>query len=369
MASGGYAPSGQVTLSEASADNLLMQIEHHNSDVEAHKGSMVKSRAAELDMLKGIEGFRNTIRDLLSSGDRKNLADIFGGDCFRIARFRAIMNHADFSDMNKNDDRIAETVDACGDLEGVLKDLGFGEVLQKAKQEEDKKAKEDKEMLARLEREREESKLSAEDEKKAKEAMERLAADRKLREEQERKLREERAARKDDEAERARLDALPLFEWKAVKTGDLLPEGAVYAGETRSDLAVYVARDSKTELGKVNLSMEGEGIGQKLSEKVHLIWCQRTGKNDHGEVLVVPSEWDTEWKPIRKGQPLPEGAVLGGKTKRDGNIYVARANVPNGLEPGKLNVDNGTDGNACNIWVHSSRIPVHEGEVLCIKRL
>lgn len=203
------------------------------------------------------------------------------------------------------------------------------------------------------------------------ERVERAAAERHVKEEEERKARKERfdAARKTaqeagrgpttkEEEERKRLDEMPLYRWQPVKLGDPVPEDAIEAGETLTDGAVYVARSDATELGKMNLD----------KGNAYHIWCHGSGKQTQGEVLVVPKEWDIEWKTIKKGDPLPEGVVCGGSTRTDGNIFVARVQSFYGLECGKLNVKDGLHGEAHKIWVHSSRWSYTEGEVLCIHR-
>jgi len=65
-----------------------------------------------------------------------------------------------------------------------------------------------------------------------------------------------------------------------------------------------------------------------------------------------------EWRKICRGDSIPEGAVLAGKTKSDGEVYIGRTPVGTG----KLNTDNGT---MYNIWVHGGKGD-SEGEILVV---
>lgn len=54
-----------------------------------------------------------------------------------------------------------------------------------------------------------------------------------------------------------------------------------------------------------------------------------------------------DWVPISRGQPLPAGVVMSGRTGSDGDVYVGR----NGAgEVGKINLDG---GKMYNIWCHA----------------
>merc|ERR1719440_1681708 len=57
-----------------------------------------------------------------------------------------------------------------------------------------------------------------------------------------------------------------------------------------------------------------------------------------------------EWRPIKRGDDIPGGAIWGGRTSTDGDVYVGRN--PEGVV-GKLNHDH---GQMWNIWVHGNVI-------------
>lgn len=357
-------------------DELLQQIKQSHNDIAAHKSSMVKLRAHEIDMLRHMESFRDSVRATLkgssSEDGRGKLNACFGGDCVRIATFRAIIDATTFSTMNACDKRIPDSSDACEEMEGVLKDMGLGRTLEK---EKEKMRYEIAEEAAKAEAERlalEAAKAKASGDADAIAAAAAAAAaaataaaaaaaakkdaEDKAREEAERRAKLEEEARQktaaDDEARRAAAE--PIYDWKRVQQGDPVPEGAVLSGKTKSDGDVYVARDMKGELGKLNL----------LRGKVNNIWCHEGGKSKDTlpiDVLVLCGKGVAEWKSIHKGNDIPMGAVLGGATVTDGGeIYVAR--VKDG-ECGKLNVNK---GKAHNIWVHSAWMAHTEGEILCI---
>merc|ERR1711879_210082 len=101
--------------------------------VENASGSAVATRKAELDLLCELE----VARDLMQAGvrskhDRSALADVFGGDCWRIEWIRALLETVEFSQMNKNDQRLITCLNACHSVEQVLTDLGFTDQLNEA---------------------------------------------------------------------------------------------------------------------------------------------------------------------------------------------------------------------------------------------
>ncbi|CAK9076496.1 unnamed protein product [Durusdinium trenchii] len=71
-----------------------------------------------------------------TSENRQQLADIFGGDCSRIARIRTVLDEVVLSDMNCNDQRVRTCTEACETIEKVLEDMGLGWCLKKAQDEQ-----------------------------------------------------------------------------------------------------------------------------------------------------------------------------------------------------------------------------------------
>lgn len=111
---------------------MLNQIEVCLKKVDASQRSTVKLRRAEFDLLKGLETVRDLVQELLRSGDRALLREIFG-DCGRAARLSALLGAVQFSAMNEQDKRLSECRGVCTTLEEVLrKDLGLQEKLEEA---------------------------------------------------------------------------------------------------------------------------------------------------------------------------------------------------------------------------------------------
>jgi len=70
-------------------------------------------------------------------------------------------------------------------------------------------------------------------------------------------------------------------KWIPIARGGVLPNGAVFAGRTYSDGDIYVARNERGELGKLNLN----------EDTMWNIWCAQDGATVRGEVLALrPSE-------------------------------------------------------------------------------
>lgn len=134
--------------------------------------------------------------------------------------------------------------------------------------------------------------------------------------------------------------------------GQALPSGVVKAGSTDSDGDIFVARNGNSEAGKLNLA---EGT-------MWNIWCHAGGATQVGEVLVLKPGSVVDWRHIRRGDPVPDGAVAVGTTSGDGPglTYVARDKSG---ACGKMNTDN---GNAYNIWIHGNKLPLFEGELLVV---
>ena len=91
-----------------------------------------------------------------------------------------------------------------------------------------------------------------------------------------------------------------LYEkWKSFVRGDILPNDAVYAGNTSKDGAVYVARFSNTP-GKVTLK----------NGRIHEFCVKFFGCTSTGEILLTNRLW--EWKEMREKWSIPKNAVKNG---------------------------------------------------------
>jgi hypothetical protein len=103
------------------------------------------------------------------------------------------------------------------------------------------------------------------------------------------------------------------------------------------------------EIGKLNLD----------AGKMYNIWCHHGGQTDRGSHLVMQNGIMQEWKPIKSGEYLPPGAIHGGNTRTDGDVYVGR-NKDGAC--GKINLNR--DGTIKNLWIHGNMLPWKEGEIL-----
>lgn len=114
-------------------DNVMDRMVAAIGRVKSSQGSIVSLPKAELDLLAQIEIARDIMMEALKyQGDRAQLRDIFGGNCARIARIRAICESIEFSEMNSGDQRLRTCLRSCESVEKVLIDLGDGEALRSA---------------------------------------------------------------------------------------------------------------------------------------------------------------------------------------------------------------------------------------------
>ncbi|CAE7333473.1 unnamed protein product [Symbiodinium sp. CCMP2456] len=120
-------------------DHILQTMEVAWRQVNTARGSTVKLANPEHNLLVSLECARDFMLGLLTEPDpgRQRLAEIFGGDCSRIARVRAILDGATLSHRNCTDDRISSCMSAVKSVEAVLKkDCGVGRRLSEAQQKE-----------------------------------------------------------------------------------------------------------------------------------------------------------------------------------------------------------------------------------------
>jgi len=126
-----------MSLSPEVFDALLSQMEDCFCKLAAAQESVVQRPKAELDLLVNLEGARDFMEKILRmQGSRSDLEKIFGGDCMRISRTRAVLEAADFSDMNAGDQRLSTCWSACESVEKVLSDLGLGMTLRRAQEQQ-----------------------------------------------------------------------------------------------------------------------------------------------------------------------------------------------------------------------------------------
>jgi len=130
------AKAGKVSLTEEAIDGILEKMQDSVMKIDELQGKMVKLRNAEVELLKQFEAARDYMNEMLKIPDRELLSNIFGGDCKRIAIIRQCLESAKFSDMYAGDARRSDAMNSCETVEAVLNDLGFGDALRKALEEQ-----------------------------------------------------------------------------------------------------------------------------------------------------------------------------------------------------------------------------------------
>jgi hypothetical protein len=128
-------------LSSEVVDELLWKTEATFQKLERARSSPVQLPRTELEIVKLFGILRDFMMALLQSecGDRVVLPRIFGGNCSRISRIRAVLEAIRLSEAARGDQRVVSCLNACKSVETVLGELGLGQALRTA-QESHKKA-------------------------------------------------------------------------------------------------------------------------------------------------------------------------------------------------------------------------------------
>eukprot|EP00930_Biecheleria_cincta_P033962 TRINITY_DN23501_c0_g1_i2.p1 TRINITY_DN23501_c0_g1~~TRINITY_DN23501_c0_g1_i2.p1 ORF type:complete len:477 (-),score=104.91 TRINITY_DN23501_c0_g1_i2:88-1518(-) len=121
---------------QSGIDEILKRLVLALTKIESSQKSAVRLPKAEIDFLGQLELARNHLLDTLHKHDRSVLLAVYGGDCSRIARIRALCEAVNFSQMNAGDQRLSTCLSACSSVEQVIVDKGFGRQLQEAQQNE-----------------------------------------------------------------------------------------------------------------------------------------------------------------------------------------------------------------------------------------
>lgn len=119
----GGRPMAAYTAEEV--DDLIAKFEKCAERQIANKGSAVKLRAAERDLLQVAEVSRDLMVKAVK-GDKALLQQVFGGNgCERFHRYRNVINEIEFSDMHASDQRWGHLKDIIESIEEILKQLGM----------------------------------------------------------------------------------------------------------------------------------------------------------------------------------------------------------------------------------------------------
>mmetsp|Transcript_38717 Transcript_38717/g.76727 ORF Transcript_38717/g.76727 Transcript_38717/m.76727 type:complete len:812 (-) Transcript_38717:283-2718(-) len=128
----------------AEIESLADSLEAALHRVETVESSSVRLTAAEVELQECIQQARALLSAVLRDGNRRaRLVHLFGGDCFRIARIRAVLDRAKsaaYSQIDTTNQPVHGTyatmcLEACASIEEVLRDLGHDKALSNAKEE------------------------------------------------------------------------------------------------------------------------------------------------------------------------------------------------------------------------------------------
>jgi len=124
-------------MASTSADDVVTltgEMERFFSDCDKFAGRAVKLTAIEHDLLKKFEDARIQMFDVVKTGDRSHLDDLFGGSCKQTARIRFFLENSKFSlEQNREDKRKQECLDQVDAVDAILADLGRGAQLEAAR--------------------------------------------------------------------------------------------------------------------------------------------------------------------------------------------------------------------------------------------
>jgi len=128
-------------MAEREIDEILAKMECALvfARVETVRGGVVRLSKAELELFAHVERARNFMMSVLQSekADRKLLSQIFGGDCVRISRIRAVLESVQVLWPSSGEPRLRSCLNACVSVEQILGDLGLGFALRLAQVREE----------------------------------------------------------------------------------------------------------------------------------------------------------------------------------------------------------------------------------------
>jgi len=135
-------------------DELVDNLESALKRVEAAEGGSVRLTASEVELRERCQQIRDLMLEvLIDDSHRARLLHVFGGECLRIGRIRAVLDTSksvlasktdESSDEDFPKDMIQDTIfstclETCLSIEEVLRDLGHDKALSSAKEESHRK--------------------------------------------------------------------------------------------------------------------------------------------------------------------------------------------------------------------------------------
>jgi len=128
--------------SEQDVDKLIKKLDEVVTQLEKKGLGPIRRQGYEHDLLHVYGNFRDVLEDFLKSQNRDLLVQVFGGDCYSIARLAAVLDSIEFSiPGTRNDQRTGMCKKMVLNVEGVLKDVGLAEKLKAAVQDQEEKIK------------------------------------------------------------------------------------------------------------------------------------------------------------------------------------------------------------------------------------
>eukprot|EP00971_Amphidinium_carterae_P120616 2390105-Amphidinium_carterae.1 len=104
-------------------DELTNRFESYGEKQEANKGSAVKVRATERDLLVVAEGLRD-LCTLAVQGNKDKLVEVFGGTCEHLGRILAVLEKVELTEMHADDQRWEGCKQEVFVVKQILDDLG-----------------------------------------------------------------------------------------------------------------------------------------------------------------------------------------------------------------------------------------------------
>jgi len=126
------AMTRSLVLTPEAFDSVLANLEDAFDELEVAQGHAMHLEA-ELHLLEHLEVACHFMKRIVQlRGGCSELEKVFGQDCVRISRIRAVLEAARFSDISAADERFVTCFSTCESVEKILQDQGLGCVLRRA---------------------------------------------------------------------------------------------------------------------------------------------------------------------------------------------------------------------------------------------
>eukprot|EP00927_Polykrikos_kofoidii_P053524 TRINITY_DN48134_c0_g1_i1.p1 TRINITY_DN48134_c0_g1~~TRINITY_DN48134_c0_g1_i1.p1 ORF type:complete len:916 (-),score=142.11 TRINITY_DN48134_c0_g1_i1:147-2894(-) len=121
------------SVTPADVDEMVTQLEVALVAIGNAQGSRVKLEKAEWNLLVHFDQCRKVMMEVIHVSKRQLLMSIFGDDCSRVARIRAVIEGTSFTKQAQREDkRMKACLEACDKIDKTLQDLKLGSTLRQA---------------------------------------------------------------------------------------------------------------------------------------------------------------------------------------------------------------------------------------------